>query len=160
AALDDPATGLVPSEARAQPAAAESPPAWSWTDGKILVVRITDYRDLERDSGGRRTKGEELKAQIGPYAGGLFGLQARTPETKSGIIRVFFQHFGNPLVARQLVGPSERSIVHSGYWPQVGRTSGGYFSGFRTREGTRFVPEPGAKARRVAFIVNARSELP
>ena len=67
---------------------------------------------------------------------------------------------GNSLVAREAVGPAERSLLHSGYTPQTGTTSGGYFSAFMTSAATHFVPQPGAKARRVAFVVNGRSELP
>jgi hypothetical protein len=160
AALGDPATAVVPSEAQAKPTAGESLPVWSWTDGKILVVRITNYLDLERDYYGTRRKAEKLKAEIGKSEGIIFDLRAFTPGTQSGMMTAFFQDLGNSLVARDLVGPGERSLMHSGYTPQVGMTSGGYFSAFVTLAATRFVPEPGAKARRVAFIVNARSELP
>ena len=76
------------------------------------------------------------------------------------MMTVFFQDLGNALVARELVGPGERSLMHSGYAPQVGGTFGGYFSAFLTRAAHAFRARAGAKARRVAFIVNARSELP
>ncbi len=160
AELGDPATGLVPSEAQAKPTVGESQPVWSWTDGNILVVRITNYVDLEQDYYGRRTKAEKLKAVISKSEGIIFDLRALTPGTQSGVMAAFFQDLGNSLVARELVGPGERSLIHSGYTPQVGMTSGGYFSAFMTLAATRFVPEPRSKARRVAFIVNARSELP
>lgn len=160
AALGDPATAVEPAEPRATSAAGSSSPAWSWTDGKILVVRITDYPSLERDYFGRRAKAEGLKGEIGKSEGILFDLRALTPGTQSGVMTAFFQDLSNALVARELVGPGERSLLHSGYTPQVGGTSGGYFSSFMTQAAPRFVPTAGAKARRVAFIVNARSELP
>ena len=67
---------------------------------------------------------------------------------------------GNSLVARQAIGPAERSLLHSGYTPQTGMTSGGYFSAFVTSALAAVRPEAGAKAKHVAFVVNGRSELP
>jgi C-terminal processing protease CtpA/Prc len=159
-ALEDAATAVIRTEANAKPTAGESSPVWSWTDGKILVVRITNYLDLVSDYFRTRMKAETLKAEIGKSDGVVFDLRALTPGTGSGVMADFFQVLGNSLVARELTGPGERALVHSGYSPQTGMTSGGYFSSFMTREATRFVPEAGARARRVAFIVNARSELP
>ena len=81
ATLGDTATSVLPAETQAQPNSGERLPAWSWTDGKILVVRITNYLELERDYYGRLTKAESLKAEIGKSEGIIFDLRALTPGT-------------------------------------------------------------------------------
>jgi hypothetical protein len=58
-----------------------------------------------------------------------------------------FQPIGNWLVARQVVGPTECSLLRSEYTPQTGTTFGGYFSAFVAPAATHFVPEPRATAR-------------
>jgi C-terminal processing protease CtpA/Prc len=160
AALGDPATGIWPSESTGTPTAGESLPTWSWADGKILIVRIAN--DIDRDRGGppARANLQKLKLEIGQSEGVVLDLRALTPRTGSRRSTQFFKDLSRSLVADEVVGSGERALMHSGYRSQGGMASGGYFSGFVTRDGTRFVPEPGAKARRVAFIVNARSELP
>jgi len=160
AALGDPATVVSPEARVGKPAGVDGHPVWSWLDGKILVVRINNYLDLERDFMAARAKMEKLKPEIDKSKGIIFDLRALTPGTWPGMMTALFEPIGNWLVSRELVGPAERSLVHSGYTPQVGMTSGGYFSAFVTPAAPRFVPGPGAKARRVAFVVNAHSELP
>jgi C-terminal processing protease CtpA/Prc len=160
AALGDPATTVVPQDPPGKPTESEGHPVWSWLDGKILVVRITNYLDIERQFAAARTKMETLKSEIGKSEGIVFDVRALTPGTQPGIMTAIFESIGNSLVSREIVGPAERSLLHSGYIPQVGMTSGGYFSAFVTPAVTKFVPDPGAKARRVAFVINGRSELP
>jgi C-terminal processing protease CtpA/Prc len=160
AALGDPATGICPPEAPGLPATGEAVPAWTWGDGKILLVRIANDIDLVRDHAAARAELERLKLEIGKAEGIVFDLRAPTLGPRPGTSTAFFKDLSSSLVAREVVGPGERALMHSGYRPQASMGSGGYFSGFVTREGTRFVPEPGAKPRRVAFIVNPRSELP
>ena len=133
---------------------------WSWVDDKILIVRITNYLDLEQDFVGVRQKIERLKAEISKAQGVVFDLRALTLGMYPGTAAVILRPIGNLLVAREAIGPAERSLLHSGYTPQTGMTSGGYFSAFVTSAATQFVPEAGAKAKRVAFVVNGRSELP
>ena len=159
-ALGDPATAVVPQNPEGKPTEGEGHPVWSWLDGKILVVRITNYLDIERQFAAARAKMEGLKFEISKSEGIVFDLRALTPGTQSGIMTAIFDPLGSSLVSREIVGPAERSLLHSGYSPQVGMSSGGYFSAFVTPAVTNFVPEPGAKARRVAFVINARSELP
>ena len=133
---------------------------WSWLDGKILLVRITNYLDIERNFAAAQAKVGNLKSEIRKSEGIVFDLRALTPGTQPGMITAIFEPIGNWLVSREVVGPAERSLLHSGYTPQVGATSGGYFSAFVIPAATKFIPEAGSKARRVAFVLNARSELP
>ena len=160
AALGDPATAIVSGVGDGKPTDGEGHPVWSWLDGKILVVRITNYLDLEQNYFAVQPKIERLKAEITKAEGVVFDLRALTPGTRSGVMTGVLGPIGNSLVSREAAGPAERSVLHSGYSPQTGMTSGGYFSAFVTSAAPHFVPAPGAKPTRVAFVVNARSELP
>jgi len=64
------------------------------------------------------------------------------------------------LVSRPCHGPSQRYLMHSGYVPQDGMTSGGYFSAFLTMFAPSFTPSGSVGAKRVVFVTNAHSELP
>jgi C-terminal processing protease CtpA/Prc len=160
AALGDPATGVVSKEIEAKPTAGERHPVWSWVDDKILIVRITNYLDLEQDFIGVRQKIDRLKAETSKARGVVFDLRALTLGRYPGTATAILRSLANSLVSREAIGPAERSLLHSGYTPQTGMTSGGYFSAFVTSAATQFVPEAGVKAKRVAFVVNGRSELP
>ena len=160
AVLGDPATGVVSKVIDAKPTTGQRHPVWCWVDDKILIVRITNYLDLEQDIIGVRQKVERLKAEIIKARGVVFDLRALTLGSYSGTATAILRLLANSLVSREGIGPAERSLLHSGYTPQTGMTSGGYFSAFVTSAATQFVPEAGAKAKRVAFVVNGRSELP
>ena len=160
AVLGDPATGVVSKDIAAKPTDGERHPVWSWVDDKILIVRITNYLDLEQDFVGIRQKIERLKAEIIKARGVVFDLRALTLGSYSGTATAILRPLANSLVSREAIGPAERSLLHSGYTPQTGMTSGGYFSAFVNSAATQFVPEAGAKAKRVAFVINGRSELP
>jgi hypothetical protein len=161
AALGDPATTVVVAgDQQSNPGSGEAQPFSSWVDGEILIVRITDYLKLERDYQSMRSKLEGLQSDLGKAKGIVFDLRAITPGTQPGMITSLFEPVEKRLVARELVGPAERFLLHSGYTPQSGATSGGYYSAFVTSSATKWLPGPGAKDRRVAFVVNARSELP
>ncbi len=160
AALGDPATGLVPQSDEGKTASGEPHPVASWIDEKILLVRITNYALLERDPGGAMSRMTALVKEINRSEGIVFDLRALAPAKSQGHVTGIFGPIGNALVSHEIVGPVERSILHSGYTPQTGMTSGGYQSSFAMPAATRFVPVRGAKPRRVAFVVNARSELP
>lgn len=150
AALGDPATAIVSGVGDGKPTDGEGHPVWSWLDGKILVVRITNYLDLEQNYFAVQPKIERLKAEITKAEGVVFDLRALTPGTRSGVMTGVLGPIGNSLVSREAAGPAERSVLHSGYSPQTGMTSGGYFSAFVTSAAPHFVPAPGeAHARGV-----------
>jgi hypothetical protein len=121
---------------------------------------MTNYLDLEQDYFAVRQKVEQLKPEIAKAEAIVFDLRALIPGTEPGTMTDIFGPLGNLLVAHEAVGPAERSLLHSGYTPQLGGSSGGYFSAFVTTAAAHFVPAPGAKSKRVAFVVNGRSELP
>jgi len=64
------------------------------------------------------------------------------------------------LPAREVRAPAERYLVHSGYRPQTGMSSGGYFSAFQTALPQVFQAAPGGKGKRSVFLVVEQTELP
>ena len=81
-----PATGVVSHDTEAKPTGGELHPVWSWVDDKILIVRITNYLDLEQDFVGVRQKIERLKTEIRKAQGVVFDLRhsrrGRIPERR------------------------------------------------------------------------------
>ncbi|HVK14390.1 MAG TPA: hypothetical protein VM597_36965, partial [Gemmataceae bacterium] len=91
-----------------------------------------------------------VRAAVAEATGVVFDL--RTPVAAD--FDPLFDALADLLVHRPVDGPPVRAVVHSGYRPQSGTTSGGYYSAFETRPGTAFRPAKGAKVRHVAFQVN------
>ncbi len=60
-----------------------------------------------------------------------------------------------------IAAPSSLSVHHSGYTPQEGGSSGGYFSGLLITPGQSFAPAPGTAApSSVIFVTDGDSRLP
>lgn len=81
ASLGDPATVVAPQGSPGKPTVGEGHPVWTWVDDKILIVRITNYLDLEQDFVGVRQKIERFKGEISKAQGVVFDLRALTPGT-------------------------------------------------------------------------------
>ena len=64
------------------------------------------------------------------------------------------------LIADTLIGPGERSRTYSGWTPEDGGTSGGYFAAWRILDGTRVLPGQSARRIPVVVLANARGALP
>ena len=66
------------------------------------------------------------------------------------------------LVPGPVQAPTERFVMHSGYRPQSGTTSGGYYSGFVTQSADTFEPEGElpAQGRKVVFLFDSNSNVP
>src|SRR5262249_34459408 len=93
----------------------------------------------------------------------LFDLRAptATPPEIFGMLTFIFEsaEFPRHLIAKPVKVPGERRRIHSGFAPEWGNTSGGYFSGFEVMDGRRIDPA-GAKDLPVIFLVNSNSEIP
>jgi hypothetical protein len=63
---------------------------------------------------------DSLKPEIKKADGIVFDIRALTRGTQPGIMTAMFEPIGSSLVSREVVGPAERSLLHSGYRPQVG----------------------------------------
>ena len=72
------------------------------------------------------------------------------------------EQLGNALVSRPSRAPSQRYLLHSGYQPQTGGSSGGYYSGFLTTFTGGINPRPNAPgvAKRIVFVTDGGENLP
>ena len=78
----------------------------------------------------------ELRQEIAKAGGVIIDLRdCVAPETALQMAGIT-----DLLPARELRGPSYRHLVHSGYKPQGGFTSGGYSSAFQTTHSEVFKP--------------------
>lgn len=158
AALGDPATHVVRTSPRgAAPAAARQSQS-RWTDDSVLVVTVTDY-DNFMPAYGLMTR---LGGDLARARRVVFDLRTHDRANESGALAYLFDASGAAarLTAEPLVGPAERQRQHSGFAPQSGGTSGGYFSGWRVKDGPVFRPPASVVDKRVAFVINANSEVP
>src|SRR6185295_699578 len=65
------------------------------------------------------------------------------------------------LVSEPVAAPAAVAVFHSGYAPQQGTTSGGYFSGFLTIPGESFQPSgPSPVPSRILFVCDSESAIP
>jgi len=132
------------------------PPLFTWLEVDVLAVfpnAVTDNAKLVVWS-------EQLRKEITKARSVILDL--RIPEASA------FTFFGyralseiqDLLPAKEVQAPALRSLIHSGYRPQTGSTSGGYYSAFITRTPEVFAPAAGAKARKIVFLFNPNSFVP
>lgn len=161
-ALGDPVTRLVPPPPPPgdQPAPAQPVPVSRQLDGGVLVIELAKYL---RSAGPREAFAavEALPGQIAEASAVVVDLRAGKRAGTAGLYAGYFlEELGNALVSRPSRAPSQRYLLHSGYQPQTGGTSGGYYSGFLTQHATLFEPPPGATPRKVAFLLDPWTEVP
>src|SRR5262249_44675129 len=64
------------------------------------------------------------------------------------------------LTSVPIYSPGQRSRMHSGFAPQDGGLSGGYYSAFQISDGERFSPAVGVKDKPIVFLINDKTKLP
>jgi len=169
-ALGDPVTRVLPPDSKPRPApeppsaAGQAPPALTrrLDDGTMVLdfgraVRTMGFRDLLVN----------VKAsfrELSTAAALIVDLRGEPGEEGSAgeIFDYAMSEIGGALVGRPCRAPSQRFVQRSGYQPQEGSTSGGYYAGFVTLAAQSFAPAPQAPAgaRRVVFLVDSGSPLP
>ena len=173
--LDDPATEVVSDDDEADEdkeheddEAAETEAA-APAAAEVELVRIVGDGVLLIDLPGHQ-RAHGAYAALGPLMGQL---PAELPTTSGLILDLRFADGGaghrggfileraaEVLVPRPVRGPARRWLVHWGYAPQRGASSGGYRSGEVTGPATEFTPRVDGGSWRVVFLVNERSPLP
>jgi C-terminal processing protease CtpA/Prc len=163
AALGDPATQLEDDP----PAAPESPPAQPAGGGKppALVhpveegIMLLDLPGALRASPFVRPTPADFDAIAGAKAV-ILDLRL-DPNQEPDFASFALDQLIPALVSRPCRAPAQRYLLHSGYQPQLGTTSGGYFSGFLTPAADVFAPAPDAKPApgRVVFLLDAKGRL-
>jgi C-terminal processing protease CtpA/Prc len=132
------------------------PTLFTWLEGDVLAVfpnAVTDYAKLIAWR-------EQLRKEITKAQSVILDL--RIPEASA------FTFFGDLalseiqdlLTVKEVQAPALRSLIHSGYRPQTGITSGGYYSAFVTQPLQVFAPAGDAKARKAVFLFNPDSTVP
>lgn len=160
-ALGDPVTKVQPERA-AEPLASHAEPdprSW-WTADSVLVVSLRNSIDLNDFS---RTTERLVRVAdtIRAARRVVFDLRGSAAEEtdldwvlgESGICSLFAP---SPIRA-----PDQRGRLHSGFVPEDGYTSGGYYSGFYTVDGTTLPPgDSTASGRTAVVLVNEKSYIP
>jgi C-terminal processing protease CtpA/Prc len=159
--LGDPVTSVDRRRPSRPPASRGEPdPRSWWTRDSVLVVSLRNPADLDDFS--RAT--ERLAAITDTVRAArrvVFDLRAPSGAATdlewvlagSGILSLF-----TPSPAR---GPDQRGRLHSGFVPEDGTTSGGYYSGFYTVDGASLPPGDSlAAARQAVILVNEHSYIP
>ncbi|MGH7579652.1 MAG: S41 family peptidase [Gemmatimonadales bacterium] len=161
-ALADPLTRLrapnaLPSTGPHEP----DPRAW-WTRDSVLVVSLRNYPDFE-DYFGTRERLAMVADSIERARKVVFDLRPTSLGQDPSAIDAIFTDgalagFFTPAPLR---APDQRGRLYSGFPPEDGTTSGGYFSGFYTVDGKLILPgDSAAGARRAVFLVDEQSQLP
>ena len=159
--LGDPVTkvhvGRAPTPAGSQ--GEPDPRAW-WVRDSVLIVSLrnpTDLNDFNRAI-------ERLTAITDTVRAArrvIFDLRAPSQEEsdlewvlgESGILSLF--------TASPVRAPDQRGRLHSGFAPEDGSTSGGYYSGFYTVDGGSLAPgDSVGTARTAVILVNENSSVP
>ena len=151
AALHDPVTRVVPTQAP-PPRAHKTTPLVEWPRPGVLLVRLGSTEALAAPS---QTK---IAAELAKARSVIFDMRTDSPEVAGA------QPNATPLyeqlLRRVVYLPSRRFVVHDGYRPQRGPSSGGYTSGLQVTPADAFEPDKAARPRRAVFIVDNGCDLP
>ena len=145
-ALNDPASRTIAPSPEKVAGARTGPPTLDWIkegEANIAVISARDWTAIaEMPSAFSGGVFGPLLAQCGPATAIILDLR-RTSEAPSAesdgvawTVSMAFKADAPALSAGTLTLPAWRSRMHSGYAPQTGQTSGGYFSGFQVTEHT------------------------
>jgi len=157
ATLGDPATRaapLGPTDSSARVAAI----AYRWEEDSTLIVTAPSF------------VGDSVRAQLLALVPEVraarrivFDLRRPTPAPDGyGAAEYWLGETGlTPLLpARPTAAPAVRRRMYSGFPPENGMSSGGYWSGSYLTDGGVFKPSEGNPERRVAFVVYAATDVP
>ncbi len=154
-ALGDPLTRVSdpspPAKEPAQPA--QKPDLTRRLDGGVVVVELARYLKTasRREAFGLAN---EVPEEIAKASSLVFDLRGGETGVEAFYAQFVLEAFGNALVSRPVQAPAQRYLLHSGYQPQAGGGSGGYYSGFVTQFANVFEPLPGAIPRKVVFLLD------
>lgn len=154
AVLDDPLTKVYPAPA-SRPVSASVPLSSRTLDGDILLVDLGTG-----DTRAHLLAMSALVPSIQRATSVIFDMRRVTDSGVSILSRVFAS-IDRYLVDREVVLPSMRGVVHSGYKPQSFNGSGGYYSAISTLSVEPVTPaDAGIEAKRVVFVLGEVSALP
>lgn len=131
------------------------------------VLRKLDGAVLLDLSAASRLPAQDLYARTAEWSKELAAAPAVIVDLRDLGRMSFYMYsmFGNlqeALVSAPVRAPAQRYLLHSGYRPQNGRSSGGYYSGFLTLAADAFSPPAGASGtpKRVVFLIPSDGFVP
>lgn len=155
--LKDPATRVVSPRAGGAAAARAGPAGDKWfksLDDGVLAVDVSSLPDL-RLARGPIPQLTELRTEIAKAGGVIFDCRRVpfvAPEVEQAVLRL--------ACPRETKGVGTRYVVHSGYRPQAGDSSGGYYSAMETQTADAFTPFPKQPAPKSVFLVGDKTDVP
>jgi C-terminal processing protease CtpA/Prc len=161
APLDDPATRVLPQARPGKPTASDSTSFTRWLSDSILLVHLSVVAGL----GAFEEIGRRL-TELGPLLPTAravildFRVEPGAPDME--MIGFMWPESGvdSFLVADTVLGAGQRSRIYSGWTPEDGGTSGGYFAAWRTSDATMLLPSHVARTMPIVVLANARGALP
>lgn len=163
AALGDPATRLrpippAPSAGRGAPSTPPRPVVVEQTDG-VLTLRMNDYAALA-DFGGTSAALQQQMMALREATAVIVDVRQRVPGPGAFALAAAMKNVAGALTARPIAPPATRVVMHSGYAPQTGSSSGGYYSALQLTMPEAIQPVPRVAEKRLAFLVNQGGTLP
>lgn len=163
AALEDPATEVRETPTPGEPfEPGEPPPLYRWPAEGVLQVDVARFQRVAGTYALYPALLQGFDPELAKARAVIFDLRIppETSETQDRSAQIL-SYVADRLPPREVRGPTERWLVHWGFRPQDGVSSGGYRSGFTTALSPVFVPaDPEAPERPVVFLANERTRLP
>jgi C-terminal processing protease CtpA/Prc len=152
AELHDSATRIV--ETPSAPKQADVP--LSRRDGDVLIINAGPYGATHASMWAEM---RPLGEQIGKSKAVVVDLRFHGDHDGADNIAYSLSTLSG-LAAGDVAAPANDFVMHSGFPPEGGSTSGGYFTSLLTIPGTTFTGTSGPAPARVAFVTDSRSPLP
>jgi len=162
AALQDPLT-CVQAPRSAPDTSVIVPVSFAWSQDSILTVSATDYRAATDFEVTEQTF-QEIASLVPAASGVVLDLRnlKRTGDLYHGEFSYIFDASGiqRRFSSSPLQLPSYRWVVHSGFKPERGSTSGDYFTSFQTEHSASVQPNDSSRSVPTIFLVNSESYIP
>jgi C-terminal processing protease CtpA/Prc len=130
-------------------------PLFSWMENDVLAIHL-DHPPSVSKLMDPKTR-ETLLAAVKKASGVIVDLRGDDEVGFGGFVLSWLYPL---LPAREVRAPAERYLVHSGYRPQTGMSSGGYFSAFQATLPQVFQAAPEGKGKPAAFLVVEQTDIP
>jgi C-terminal processing protease CtpA/Prc len=131
-------------------------PLFSWIEKDVLAIHLDRPPSITKLKDPKTR--ETLLAAVDKASGVILDVRLEDEISYWGSVVLGWLY---PLLpAHEVRGPAERYLVHSGYRPQLGMSSGGYASAFQTTLPEVFPAAPKGKGKRAVFLVGERTEIP
>jgi len=159
ATLGDPATRVRRKSAPSPMLSSTSAPSRKWAVAEgdsALVITIPDPNEYV--AVGQLLNG--ATADIRHASSVVFDLRGRESDELGTLGFVFASGVNQLLPTVSVVTPAETRRAHSGFPPQLGGSSGGYWSGSIEQQGELIQITAPNRVRRIVFVVNPWSDIP